>query len=63
MLRGMKLFRLILALIVLVVAGLAVATIGGFLGQNEATEIGTKVISILAILGVAVFAASKLLRG
>lgn len=59
----MKLFRLILALIILVVVGLACASIGGFMGQNEAVAIGTKAISILAILGVGVFAVSKLLKG
>jgi hypothetical protein len=58
----MKLFRLVLALIILVVVVLAVAAIGGFMGQGEAIAIGSKAISILAILGVGIFAVSKLLR-
>ena len=58
----MRLLRLILALIILVVVVLACAAIGGFMGQNEAIHIGTQAISILAILGVGIFAIKLLLK-
>lgn len=58
----MKLFRLILALMVLIVVVLACAAIGGFMGQSEAIHIGTQAISIIAILGVGIFAIRLLLK-
>lgn len=63
MLESMKLIRLVLILMILVVVGIACASIAGFMNQSEAINIGGRTVAILGIVGLGLFAIKVLVGG
>jgi len=53
--------RLLLAVAVLVLMGVAIAFIGGFISQTQAVDTAARVIAIIAVLGVGGLVLKKLL--